>query len=43
MIVRARLPDRFGAAGPGCLRQTASPAVNAHGVRGFGSAAPLEL
>jgi hypothetical protein len=43
MIARARVPDRFGVVGPGCRRRTATPAVNAHGARGFEGAAPPEL
>jgi hypothetical protein len=40
MIVRARVPGRFGVAWPGCQRRATLPAVNAHDARGFGSAAP---
>jgi hypothetical protein len=40
MIARARSSGRFGAVWPVFQRQTRSPAVNAHGTRGFGSAAP---
>jgi hypothetical protein len=43
MIARARIPGRFGAAGPGCQRRTVSPTFNVHDVRGFGSADPPEL
>jgi hypothetical protein len=40
MIARACVPDRFGVVGPSCRQRAATPTVNAHGARGFGSAAP---
>jgi hypothetical protein len=43
MIARACIASRFGMVGPICQRQARSPAVNAHNVRGFGTAAPPDL
>jgi hypothetical protein len=35
MIACVCIPVCFGVAGPGCKRRMASPALNAHGARGF--------
>jgi hypothetical protein len=43
MIAHARVSGCFGMVGPACQRHTKSPAVNACGARGFGSAAPPDL
>jgi hypothetical protein len=43
IIARARVPGRFGVVGSSCQWRTASPVVNAHDARGFGSADLPEL